>query len=1105
MLHLYQSNRLEHLAALMVKLQQLNPLTNPLATQKIIIQSQGMRRYITQYLAKEQGIAANIHFQLPADLSWQLMRDNLPNLPTLNPFASEVMRWRLLKLFQSNEFKTDINLQAAYRTLNPYLKNNLYSAYQLAGQLADIFDQYLVYRPDWLEKWSKQQPINKLANNPTAIWQAQLWCHLDNGEHSSTHRAKLWQQLLQQLNQPTAQYAPQYYVFGIANLAPMYLTLLQQLAQHSEVHILALNPSEHYWGKIIEPATILQNNSLDLSEQGHPLLASLGKQGRDFFNQLNEAQAQLDISSYDSNPLSGSLLHNLQHHIQTQTLPEIAHTNSLQQNTSSETTTQDTLTQLKEDTSIQIHAAHSPLRELQILKDQLLKLLAQHPQLQPHDIAVLTPNIEAYAPFIEAVFGKYSPDGQTLPYSIADIKHSSNSQLMLALTQLLHLLNSRFEANKVITLLEYPIIHQRFHIQPQDLPLINEIIKQLNIRWGADANQRQIHGDQDNLYTWQQGLERLISGWLLPEQNNQLWQHISPFATNPSFQTTISQFIQFIQILKETHQQWHTATNISNWIQRLRQLINQFFEPSTQDHTTLQQLEQALNKWTEQVTIAQFNHPIDLNIINQHINHLIDSHNDAGFLKGGITFCSMVPMRSIPFAILCLLGLNDGDFPRATTHTTFDLISQNPRSGDRARRNDDRYLFLESILSARHTLYLSYIGKDIRTDEERTPSVLINELIDTIAAQTGLSTTTLLKHWIIQHPLQPFSTQYFTPNAFQPNSRHDYAEALNTTNSTRPPFYQPHTSPPTTTTQIDQTHFIRFWRNPLRSYLNQFNWKSPYIKQNHLDTEPFDASHSRQISDAYLKAKRQQQNLNQIANTLHAQNYLPAGLLGQYTQQSYLQKANHLDSHLLTIPKLPATSGTLIFDHNQLHYQLNHNTTQGQIIYADQFLGNFNQTNQLTAPDKIELLLLHLIYCATQAPKHPQPTILISLDQIVTLPAIETQTANHILKQWINYYQQGQHTPLPFLPRLNLNTFATLFKAKNAEWDQNKLQSIAAKQYHNNTFSIAQLPEIQLIYGRTPNHPTLYETKEFTQLYEDLLLPLKDCILVMESTHSENT
>ena len=421
MLYLYQSNRLENLARVFTGLQKLMPPENPLAAEEIVVQSQGMRRFLNLHLAKELGVAANLKFSLPAGLTWRLMRECLPGLPELSPFAPEVMRWRLLDLFQSQAFQTASEYAAARAALQSYLASGQAAAYQLSGQLADIFDQYLVYRPQWISAW---QQGRLLGLGEDEIWQAELWRFLDDGSSNAPHRVAMWQQLLAALS---ADKLPQrFFVFGIATMAPMYLQLLEAVAEHCDVHIFALNPSSEYWGNVIEAAQILQSgDDIDLSQSGHPLLASLGKQGRDFFDALAEAHISEERSYFsDDAQTAPTLLQRLQHDIQTLSLPAAKPDDA------------------PADSSIRIHAAHSPLRELHILKDQLLALLAEHPDWQPHDIAVLTPNIEPYSPYIEAVFGQAQGGAQALPYSISDVKLSRRQPLLHALTQTLALLEA---------------------------------------------------------------------------------------------------------------------------------------------------------------------------------------------------------------------------------------------------------------------------------------------------------------------------------------------------------------------------------------------------------------------------------------------------------------------------------------------------------------------------------------------------------------------------------------------------------------------------------------------------------------------------------------
>ena len=1179
MLHLYQSNRLEDIAQILARIQQVAPLESPFAAEEIVVQSQGMRRYISQYLARETGIAANLHFSLPAGLAWRLMREAMPDIPALSPFSSEVMRWRLLALFQSAEFAQSPDFAAARQALAPYLNNGDYAAYQLAGQLADVFDQYLVYRPNWIETWAAGKLVAELARSRSAaqqIWQAQLWQYLDDGKQGAPHRVQLWRTLMQSLASPNPRLPKRYFVFGIATLAPMYLQLLAQLALHREVHIFALNPSQEYWGNIIEPAQILrQTQTADLSQQGHPLLASLGKQGRDFFNELAEVEAQLDLASYTDAPQSPSLLHSIQHQIQTQTLPETAHANgwlgehqshvrrqshfqaalsqlnqsyqaalaayqgslkaegfnteNIPQNTTPDlfsgcldalpsppepATIQPihlahqqniALAQLNADPSIQIHSAHSPLRELQILKDQLLVLLAQHPDWQPHDIAILTPHIEPYTPYIEAIFGKHSP--HPLPYTLSDTQIAHRQPLLDALAQTLALLNSRFEADKLIALLDNDLILASHQLTRSDLPLIHDTIAALNIRWGSDAAQRSQHSSQPNAqYTWQQGLDRLVLGLMLPENpQNPIWHNIAPHSSNPNHQDTLSHFASLVSTLIHHQNQWQTPASIPQWNERIHSLISDLITPqSDADHQAHQQLETALANWQNEAQTAHYTQAIDQTIAIQHLNQYLTSQNDAGFLRGGITICSMVPMRSLPFKAICLLGLNDGDYPRNTKAAPYDLIAQHPQKGDRARRDDDRYLFLEAILSAREVLYLSYIGKDIRTDEERAPSTLIGELIDTIAALTQIPASQLNQHWITHHPLQPFSTQYYTGSLKAQtrttkliSTRQDYAQALNTPQPSAAPFLQNYTANETQEQpEIPQATFLQYWRNPNRQWLKHaLGWQAPHTQAAHPSNEPFTIDNPRQLDTAYTQARQHHQDFTTLATTLTAQSQLPTGAFNRLIAQEQAIAAAQLDGALIHSPRQSDHTGSLKLPTGTLHYTLNHNHQHGQILYAHQFLPNHNTQAKLQASDSIELLLRHLIYSAVAPQTTAQPTHYIALHQSITLPPIAQPAAQATLAQWLAAYQQGQHHPIPFFPRVTLAA-AIAYHTKTQNWDaaQNKAHSVYHQGY--NGFPQADYPETKLIYGRDEEPPINSPT--FRHLTENLFAHLADCLAALD-------
>ena len=1064
MFYLYQSNRLESLAALFAGIQRVRPLESALAAEQIVVQSQGMRRYLSVYLARELGVAANLQFSLPAGLTWQLMQKLIPDIPALSPFSPEVMRWRLLDLFRSERFQTTSEFENVRSVLQSYLGSGESADYQLAGQLADIFDQYLVYRPQWIDAW---QEGKLLGLGEDEVWQAQLWRYLDDGNQSAPHRVALWEKLLSSLDK--AHLPERFFVFGISTMAPMYLQLLQKISEHCDVFVFALNPSGQYWGNVIEAAQLLKGgDDADLSQTGHPLLASLGKQGRDFFDFLTEIG--LEEQPVFEEVSDDTLLHCLQNDIQNLRMPS-----------------ENSRTDLLDDGSVRIVSAHSPLRELQILKDKLLRILHEHPDWQLHDIAVLTPNIEPYSPFIEAVFGQAQGGAQALPYSVSDVKLSRRQPLLYALEQTLDLLESRFEVDKVLPLLESGLVLRRFGLTADDLPLLHDTIAELNVHWGLDGTMR---GAADNLFTWQQALERIVLGWMLPDDGSPLWQNVSAWHGDVNCLDVFGRFAAFIRTLSRLAAEWRKPAAAEEWTERCRDLVQSLFLPDADDQYALQQFEQALAKWQEETVLAGFRGTLPQHTVIRHIRRFLGSESQAGFLRGGITFCSMVPMRSLPFKVICLLGLNDGDFPRNTKAAVFDLIAKHPKKGDRARRDDDRYLFLEAIISARDILYLSYVGRSIRNDDELAPSALVSELIDTIAAMTGRRSKELAEHWVEQHPLQPFSHRYFIADKISDDlfsTRQDYAEALNRPCEQARPFFSEALEENSPAPTVWQDDFIRFWKNPVKAWLQQtLGWREPYRDEAWESAEPFEPQRADKIAAAYLDARRHNQDFQETAVRLDAESLLPAGELGKLWQQNFQAAAKRIDGALLQSPKLPPFAYEIQFDGQTLQGSLGNLYQCGQVFYLDR---------KPNAPQRIALLLEHLIFCAVGAAvgsseTETRQTHIVQPEETTLYPEIPGSHAQQMLQKWLTFFNLGQTRPLPFFAKTSLAAAEAYGKKQSWEDALNK----ARTEYHGNKVSKGQkdYTEVELVFDDEDTGPI--EGVLFRRLTEELLAPLLDAV-----------
>lgn len=746
MLTLYHAPDLETLGELATTLL-ATPMHDPFAPALVVVPSQGMGRWLTLELARKQGIAMQLEVQLPAKFVWDLSRLCLGQLPEQSAFSPTSLSWRLY----------DWLCEPAHLSEAPRLAHYLDGGDErrrlsLAVKIADVFDQYLLYRDDWLAAWERNEQLDL---GPDEAWQALLWRELTRDGHP--HRARLLEELLARLYDatPIAGLPERVLVFGISSLPPHHMRVLEGLARHTQVIVFALNPCREAWGEIRDIRELARQPELSPDDWyldvGHPLLASLGKQGRDFFDSLfslasSEGCQEIGLYSEDADLHDASLLQALQN--------DILRLRTRQSD--------ERLRLREDDRSLELHIAHSPLREVEILHDQLLARFAAEPELTPDQVVVLTPDIERYAPYIEAVFA--SREGvPRIPFSLADRSLRAEIPLIEAFLNLLALPDSRFAAEEILAWLEQPAIARRAGIEAEDLPLLRDWLRDAGVRWGRDEMHRELLGlPADSAFTWRQGLDRLLLGFAAPPQLAGLAAPLLgdswPLdALEGGRAQLLGRLAGFVERLAALAQSLQRPRALGEWAESLQGLVDQLFDEREAGDTLLL-LSKACAALKEQGDASGVERPIELALIRQQLTTALEQGSAAsGFLTGAVTFCTMVPMRSLPFRLVCLLGLDDGALPRRTPAAGFDLIGQKPRRGDRARRLDDRYLLLEILLSARGGLYFSYVGRDPRSNAELPPSVLVSELLDVVDLTAVAASARITHH----HPLQPFAPGNF--------------------------------------------------------------------------------------------------------------------------------------------------------------------------------------------------------------------------------------------------------------------------------------------------------------------------------------------------------
>ena len=505
-------------------------------------------------------------------------------------------------------------------------------------------------------------------------------------------------------------------LFGVFYLPPAYLQAFTRLSRLIRVNVFLLNPCREYWGAILPERSIgriverhrdVERSLLHL-ERGHPLLSSWGGMGREFMNLLDEAPAN-ERSETFVEAGDGCLLARVQEDILTLRDPDLE--DEKEQPAAA-------------DGSIVVHSCHGPMREIEVLHDQLLSMFEEDPGLRPTDIVVMAPDIARYAPYIAAVFGSPGDGDCRIPYCIADHAAGGQSVLEAVWSAVLGLKGGRLGAMQVLRLLEFEPVRRRFDILEADLPLIGSWVRDSGIRWGTDERARRSLGlPAERQNTWAHGLDRLLLGYAMPCVDEGPFHGILPLdAVEGAAAQTLSAFLAFTDAVVRAARELEEPRSLSEWGRVFQGLADGLWQTDEALEAERQRFVEAIDRLAVMQSSSGFERPVPLEVAREFVaEHLDAAHAGRGFLSGGVTFCALVPMRTIPFEVVCLIGMDYDAFPRDTPPLSFDLIARRPRPGDRSRRDDDRYLFLEALLAARQRFYVSFVGQDIQDNSTAPP------------------------------------------------------------------------------------------------------------------------------------------------------------------------------------------------------------------------------------------------------------------------------------------------------------------------------------------------------------------------------------------------
>lgn len=1099
MLFCIYSNDIRLLKQFLVNTLKQNPLRDPFLAEQIVVPGMGLSQWLKLELATALGVAAHMEYPMPANFLWRLFHNVLDEVPKDSDFHKEVLVWHIYAVLPG------LLAEPAFQPLKQYLEQGQQQgsalfAYQLAAKIADVFDQYLVYRIDWINDWSaggakaaEQQP-----------WQPLLWravcARIQDLGREPLHRARLFSEFIEKLKKSpqeslaVAQLPSRLFFFGFSSLPPLYLAVLEQLAAYRDVYLLVTNPCRHFWSYTdfsvssqLERSTQSENTHSPTAPD-HLLLRSLGKQAHGFLSQLQDLH--MEERAFYLDPPGDTLLSKVQ-----QDMLEGFDCSALSMSADH---SQHKASVKKDDFSLSFHSHYSPLREVEGLHDHLLFLFESDAALTAGDIVVMVPDIDRYSPYIHAVFSH----ARKMPFSVADRSLANEEPLLKVLLSLLQLPGSRLGASEVLELLEQPALRRRFQLDEAEGVLLSQWIKNSGIRWALHAEHRRefnLPAFEEN--TWSFGLKRMLAGYSMGEQ--QVFDGIASFDEVGGLSAAL---VGKLATLLERLEHWRSMLaqdhTVDTWVALVHGLLEDFLHLDAGDELFLQVLWQNLERFSQNSQLADYRQALPHAVFIDFIKKALAEPNSAQpFLTGQISFCTLLPKRALPFKVVCLLGMNEADYPAQQLPLGFDLMSQDYRLGDRSRRDEERYLFLEALLAADNILYVSWLGRNNQDNSEKQASLLVNELLEycqnnyCLLGDEGLSPEQsgihLQNFLVTQHPLHAFSAENFSHNPEQPLI-FSYARQWlleKKPRAERKPFFTEDSglsTEQTAETVISLEDFLRFFKNPCAYFMRRHLQVDLSIdNEEHEDHEPFqlDGLQAYQLKRDIVNHQVLKGGGKDFDRYLLASGQLPASHAGKFLLEDARQKMEPLALALQSLRRNTPVKRT------EIDFSYESSRLLGWIKrdYAGQHVAVC--VNEPKAKDYLSTWLHHVLLCAVAAPDF-EASCLLGLNKNSnavfkrSFKKIEQEHAKYYLNELLAIYLRGCKKPLPFFPQS-----AWVFYNSLQKEHEDQAFAKASQHFYGNSsdsaFSEASDPNVSRIF------PSLEDVRHaFMPLAKTIYTPL---------------
>ncbi len=1070
--HIYTGNLAERLVERLAEEIREKPL--PVFQDDIVVvQSKGMERWLKLEIARINGICTNISFPFPRLFFYNIFRQ-VVGIQDEYLFAPEILQWKIMNILPHiSEVPEFRDVKNYIQGENPELK-----LFQLSEKLAHLFDQYLIFRPDMILRWeTDNKPFTPGFAHEK--WQAELWRHLsaDSKGLKNLHPPALKKLFMEKisLQSQIKGLPPRIFVFGISSLPPFYMEILKRVSEQIEVHFFYQNPCREYWEQIRSEKNIASYLSSSISDQelyfetGNSLLASMGLTGREFFGLIMtmfEGNTGIDLFEEPS-------MQNMLSSIQSAIL------NLHNQNAPA---------RFPEDRSIEIHCCYSPMREVEALYDNLLGIFDENEDITPRDVLVMLPDIASYVPLIKAVFDTPEDESLKIPYSISDRSLNTSNPAAETLMKILLLDQNRFKATEVFDILSHHGVYKKFGLELSDIETAMQWVSDAAIRWAIDEDYKKQAGmpaHKEN--TWQFGMNRLIMGYAMStDEQPGVYCDITPCA---EFEAEGSHILgslnTFIQKLVSWVLSLRKKRSVESWAQDLLGLLADFFSEDMQKNRDLQSIRDAIIEISKNASLAGFNEPVGMDIICTLLRRFLETTTSThGFISRGVTFCTLLPMRSIPFKVIYLMGMNDSAYPRKTARHGFDITGYAKRLCDPDKRSEDKYLFLEALLSARKHLFISYVGRSVKENSEIMPSMLVQELCDHIKRAFGEQA---LEAMIVNHPLQPFSPKYFNPDKQSrifSFSKENFAAAERSVSNEKPP--QPfitgafEEADRNAQRKVNLLDLIRFFRNPSEYFLkNSLSINFIKTADELTDEELFELDNldiyslQEELIDRIISGKDPAKYYKEIK----AEGRLPQGGAGKeafqrvscFAGKCFKNLKPYIEERIGVFEKELEFSGI----QTRVFVRFENVFARGQFFF---------RPASIKVKDRLKGWIFHLALNAMENIQYSRTTTVMGTDAAVSFPEVDKISAKASLETLLKLYFKGTLKPLCFFPETSFEFAKKNFKGKEAK----EALSSASRKWANDYLG-GESDDIYIFKCFGSQFP---ETDDFMKIANEIFTPM---------------